>query len=183
MIYHSPWVPYNPIDSLWISVVDSVTDYIVGTDTLTQIWTREQNNFSFRGGYFKEVGGVNLMEHHNFTMIPEAEGFLRCYSDSSLSINFTNKPCDYQYMSIEDATNSLGLTIFPNPASSFIYLKTTSKINLAYKIYNLIGTTIADGHLRNGEEKFSVASLANGFYYIEYRAGAKTFRQKFVVLH
>ncbi len=184
LVYHSPVVPFNPADTLWQSIVDSVTNFVVSGDTLQRVWTTEPNTnaFSFWGGYIELLGCPFLMIHQPHTIFPEWDGPMRCYSDSTHSFNFNSFACDYHLTNgIDELQNSFGLSVFPNPTRNQINIQTNSTGKLSFNIYNSLGQLVMNGILATNFTTLDINNLTNGIYSIELRADFKTDRQCFIV--
>lgn len=184
LTFHSPVVPFNPADTLWQSIVDSVTSFIVGADTLQRVWTTEPNlnAFSFWGGYIELLGCPFLMLPQPHTIFPEWDGPMRCYSDSSIAYNFTSQPCDYLLTNgINEIENPFGLLVFPNPTTDQINIQTNNKQKFNFNIYNSLGQLVKTGILESNTTTIHINNLTNGIYSIELLADIKTERKCFIV--
>lgn len=184
LTFHAPNIPYYPDDTLWQSVVDSVTDFIVGTDTLQRVWARElyPSAYSLWGGYIEKLGSPFLMLHQPHSVYPEWDGPMRCYSDSSISYNFSSRPCDYL---LTDGINKLEkpfeLSLFPNPTTNQLNIKTKFDKPFHFNIYNSSGQLVKMGFLQFGLTTISLENLCGGIYSIELKADNKIERQSFLV--
>ena len=63
-----------------------------------------------------------------------------------------------------EASNQINLTIFPNPASSFLYIETTENFD-NYTIISAEGKLQASGKLFSN--KIDVNDLSSGLYYLQ----------------
>ncbi len=54
-------------------------------------------------------------------------------------------------------------TIYPNPASDILFIKTSEK-KVNYKIWTQAGDQIGEG---NGSDKIDISKLSKGSYFIE----------------
>ena len=62
------------------------------------------------------------------------------------------------------------ITIYPNPAKDFIYIKLANGSNLpdGYKIYNLTGQLVTEQIINNASHlKIDVSSFSNGMYFVK----------------
>ncbi len=181
--YHCPEVPlFKPNDTIVKSVIDSVTDFIVGSDTLKRVWSHEIGAFSFWGGYIEKMGSRLLMLHQPQMVIPEWDGPLRCYSDSDISYNATQFPCDYRMkVGMEEIENPIGLLIYPNPSANQINVHINSNRKHTFIIYNLMGQVIKNGVLESELIKIDIDDLKSGIYSFELKSINNTQRKRFVV--
>ena len=183
LTFHSPTVPIYPADTLWKSVIDSVTNFIVGADTLQRVWTTEPNvnAFSFWGGYIELLGSPFLMLQQPHIIYPEWDGPLRCYSDSSVSYNCTGLPCNHRSTTgFSEISQELGFTIFPNPANSFLTIKMADNSFTRYKIYNLLGQPILSGQLIS-TTTIPLDNFRQGMYVIELTTNNYARQQRLIV--
>ncbi|MBK9733387.1 MAG: T9SS type A sorting domain-containing protein [Chitinophagaceae bacterium] len=186
LVFHSPIIPSNPADTLWQSIIDSVTNFVVDNDTLEWIWTTEPNldAYSFQGGYIEKLGCPFLMLHQPHAIFPEWDGPMRCYNDSEISFNFNTYPCDYLLTNgINENKNQFGLFIFPNPASYELNVQTKLNREFRFSICNSFGQLMNTGILQPGAAKIPLSNYSNGLYSIELNDGSRTERQFFPVAH
>ncbi len=184
LTFHSPVVPFTPADTVWHSIVDSVTNFIVNGDTLKRVWTTElsTNAFSFWGGYIELLGSPFLMLHQPRSILMEWDGPMRCYSDSKHFFNFNNFACDYRLISrIDEYEHPFGLLVFPNPATDQLNIQTSNKQKFKFNIYNSLGQIVQTGILERNTTTIQIDKLTNGIYSIELSADSKTERRRFIV--
>ncbi|MDP1726994.1 MAG: T9SS type A sorting domain-containing protein [Bacteroidota bacterium] len=181
--YHCPEVPlFKPNDTIVKSVIDSVTNFIVGSDTLKRIWSHEFGAFSFYGGYTEKIGSRLLMLHQPQMVIPEWDGPLRCYSDSDISYNTTQFPCDYRMrVGLEEMVKPIGLLIYPNPSTNQIHIQIISNQKQAFNIYNSMGQKIMNGVLESNLTTIDTDALNSGIYSFELISTNNTQRKRFIV--
>jgi len=58
------------------------------------------------------------------------------------------------------------IKIYPNPASSLLYVSTQENQNLSYTIYSIIGNQIADGYLSLAISEIDITNLNKGIYIL-----------------
>jgi uncharacterized protein (TIGR02145 family) len=69
---------------------------------------------------------------------------------------------------IKENINEYHLTVFPNPSSFEITIKTNNKSEkLNYTIINPFGQIVQSGYVINGSVKVSIANLSAGMYFIQ----------------
>jgi hypothetical protein len=78
----------------------------------------------------------------------------------------------------EEVSNSNEFNIYPNPANDYLKLELTFDKNIAYTIFNTIGSIQQEGKLSN--ELIDISNLSNGVYWIELRVGSNYSRNSFV---
>lgn len=182
--YHVPEVPANPADTIWYSIVDSVTDFVVGAQTLKRIWTREPNDisaYSFWGGYIERLGSPFLMLHQPRAIFPEWDGPMRCYSDQDIAYNFNTFPCDYRpVMGIDGREEEKGVKVFPNPVNGILNLQAIDKGPARYSLYNALGQLCLSGQFKE-VAAVDLGKLPAGMYVVEVQIRNSTVRKKLVV--
>lgn len=182
--YHVPEMPVNPADTIWQSVVDSVTDFVAGSQTLKRVWTREPNDlsaYSFWGGYIERLGNLSQMLHMPHARIPEWDGFIRCYSDQDIAYNFNTYPCDYRpALGIAGREEDKGIAVFPNPANEVLNIKTIDKAPTRYRLYNAVGQLCLAGQFKEAAT-VGLGRLPAGMYVLEVQIRNSTIRKKLVV--
>ncbi|MBP2616997.1 GEVED domain-containing protein [Chryseobacterium jejuense] len=73
--------------------------------------------------------------------------------------------------------NQTDILIYPNPASSVLYVKNISK-KAKYKIYNTAGQIVVEGIILNNQ--LNVSRLINGVYVIDIDDNGNTAQKKFI---
>ena len=117
---------------------------------------------------------------------------LRCYwvGDALLYHN-GDQDCDAIYAELHNGINEDGpstpstgsgtLTVYPNPANNILFVETRLIASLpdqtAYRITNLIGQTLLQGHISAETQQIDITNLPAGMYFIS--VGGQTV--KFVV--
>lgn len=188
LTFHSPNIPFNPVDTIWKTVVDSVTSLIIDSDTLKRVWTTPLGNYSFHGSYIEKLGCDFLMLHQALGLILEHDGPMRCYSDSSISHNFNTFPCDYRLTTgTNELTNPFGLSVYPNHHQSqitleFDFSKTKNALILIKNIFGqsvkkIDNITFAKG---NNKMEIDVSELSKGLYFVQLQSENKIMSKKFV---
>ncbi|TCP27859.1 putative secreted protein (Por secretion system target) [Tenacibaculum skagerrakense] len=99
------------------------------------------------------------------------------------TINITNSARGNDVTTNADALGneaSIGLTAFPNPATSFVQVRLNNRAEglTSYSIVNTIGQTVQRGELTNGT--INVANLTFGMYILEVNDGQKSFKTKLI---
>ena len=88
----------------------------------------------------------------------------------------TNEPT---YLSVEDRTKST-FNVYPNPANGVLFVETVHAPSLpdqTYRITNIMGQTLLQGHITAETQRINIESLPAGMYFISL--GDMT--QKFIV--
>ena len=104
----------------------------------------------------------------------------------SLVCNEIELDCDYRELevSVDEIVQAkkLELSIFPNPATEEIHLKWNDQSNaLGYEIYDARGVIVATDRVSSaGRARVSVATLADGLYFLKFRTENASIQKTFV---
>ena len=105
---------------------------------------------------------------------------LRCYWRNGI-LAYTNgeRNCDEVYEQLHHgidepgengpSTGSSTLTVYPNPANGVLFVETrraTSQPDPTYRITNLMGLTLLQGHITDETQQIDIAGLPIGMYFI-----------------
>lgn len=71
--------------------------------------------------------------------------------------------------------------IYPNPASSFINIKSEGNFPLEGKVYNSIGKEVLKFSGYSKSQQIDVSSLDNGVYFLEVQMGSEVVRKKVLI--
>lgn len=168
--FHSPDVPFNPADTIWKAVVDSVTDFMIGANTLKRVWTTSLGNYSFHGSYIEKIGSDFLMFHQPANLILEHDGPIRCYRDDSISYNFTNLPCDYRLTTgINEFNLEEKTLLYPNPTDGNMVLeyKLSEKENGTLIVLDITGKIMQSYNFNNSNSTMDIdANILNSGVYL-----------------
>lgn len=63
------------------------------------------------------------------------------------------------------------LSIYPNPASSFIVVNNSFKTVIQLSVYNIIGDVVISRSVASGSEDIDISQLASGIYILAYNDG------------
>lgn len=96
-------------------------------------------------------------------------GRFRCYSDNNFNTYkpyYTN-PCDYIFVGINEIENEESITIYPNPASSFITINSDNIFGKlkSVELYNSFGQLM----LVSKQTNIDIKELPIGLYFIKVR--------------
>lgn len=189
LTFHSPNIPFNPSDTIWNAVVDSVTSLIIGSGTLKRVWTTTLGNYSFHGSYIEKLGCDFLMLHQASGLILEHDGPMRCYSDNSISYNFFTFSCDYRLTTgTNELENPYEVLVYPNPAQNSINFEanfeTEDITNSFLIITDVVGRQKGKYNIpaQNSPLVVNTETYSNGIYfYSVYNNGVLKETEKFII--
>lgn len=87
------------------------------------------------------------------------------YSNTSIDNQLIEEK-GYSNSSISKLSNSNKSTIFPNPSSDFIHIKTPTRNNHKIKIYNSSGKEVKKIRNYRGTDLIDITKLSSGIYII-----------------
>jgi len=130
-------------DTIYRLVIDTIIDVMIDGVSLKKYKTIALDDYQFyNDGYFMDkIGGLDWF-FPRATIIPEAGGPIRCYSDIQIDTSFQTVACDYiLYTSVSEFTNNIGIEIYPNPATDLLVIKSKHIIEKV-ELYDLSGKNI-----------------------------------------
>ncbi|MGB0402832.1 MAG: T9SS type A sorting domain-containing protein [Salibacteraceae bacterium] len=71
--------------------------------------------------------------------------------------------------------------IYPNPASTFLNIKSESNLPMEGKLYNSIGKEVLKFSIDSQSSTIDVSSFENGIYFLELKIGSEVVRKKILV--
>lgn len=80
-----------------------------------------------------------------------------------------------------DAAALNKVQITPNPAKSFINLKSNSNLNGLLTISNIWGQKVSEQYLNGNQTSINVSALPAGMYVVMFEADGKVYREKIVI--
>lgn len=80
--------------------------------------------------------------------------------------------------SVNQLAQELQLTIYPNPATSYLALRSNGKKQLHYQVTDISGRTLAQGSF-TGDTRIDIAPLSTGLYLIRLNNGKEQYMSKF----
>lgn len=123
-------------------LIDSITTIQFGSETLRVQHISALNDHAGWGSIIIEKIGANGCLYPQVTFCDPATGGLRCYEDPLVGlINFQDpiQACNYITTSVAEPTESMDLTIYPNPASNLLQIRSDRNIE-RLRFFNSLGT-------------------------------------------
>jgi hypothetical protein len=177
-----------------ICVVDSTGTIVINSDTLRWIFLRPlaTSGFGFNGKIIERIGpvGGNFFlptEMYCDTVIscvPEFPSYgFRCYSDLNFpTYNVTSQDCDYDIrVSTEEKAEPILITVFPNPAQSFLFVANAHEAELNVTVFSMHGSKALTATLKNGSA-LDISDLPSGTYFLSVSANDWIYQKKIVKL-
>lgn len=182
-----PDTTYSYGDTTFQLIVDSIEMVTIDSELLKKIYTHGLNSYYFNNhgsAYIEKLGGLDWFFPRNL-LISESDGPLRCYSDSSIFVNFSAVECDYRLISKIDNINELAFNIYPNPASSKLTLAITNnqlRIN-NIEILDITGQKVQSIKLKGQSNRYTinVENLPTGIYFVKVQTERGTVVKKLIV--
>lgn len=103
------------------------------------------------------------------------------YSLSSCQNSFTNNQAEFMNwvylnkrallgtspnVSVKSIENNFEVEVFPNPANSFVQIKSEIKLS-SYSLFNSIGQIVSENQVAGNQTSIDLNSLANGVYFLK----------------
>jgi hypothetical protein len=162
--------------------ISGASIFLVNESGATNKYNKSSNNGIYRltgiaaGNYQLIVDKVGYRSHKEWVEIGE-DGILKGH-DIQLSPESVS--------SVEDNTTTLGLNVFPNPATSEIQLTVNSTTtNLTVEVYNMIGVKILNQTINStigsGTYSLDVSDLNSGVYILKVIDGQKNTIDKIII--
>ena len=164
-----------------ITFLEPVADLIADVDdtevTLTWIESSDADSYIVkRDG--EEIARVTETTFTEFVAYGEYEySVIAAKEDGSISVPVSIVVDVIDYTSV--VNNTLSFQVYPNPASSALYIKGIDS-TYRYALYNNMGQQVVNGQAQ-GLKQIDVNSLAKGVYFLRITNGAQTSVQKVVV--
>mgnify|MGYP006299597833 CR=1 FL=1 len=172
-------VPYHnhyTNDTTYRVIIDTVITESYSGVELDKYMLEQIDEFGwFNGFYLEKVGGYEWFFPLGKTIIPEADGPVRCYHDSGVSINFSTRPCDYRLIQSINNVAYRHYDISPNPASDFTEVipdRGFDKIELL----NSSGRVL----FQTSHSMLNLSSLPAGIYFVKIYSGNNTIVKKLI---
>ena len=75
------------------------------------------------------------------------------------------------------------ISVYPNPASNYIYIQTTQRNSNNIFIFDMSGRMITSKVMKNNTEVFDISTLSKGLYILQVTntEGASIYNQKIIV--
>lgn len=150
-------------------LIDSITEMQFGSEILRVQHITTLNPLIGWGNKIIERIGANGCMYRQYAFCDPSTGGLRCYEDDEIGlINFQIplRPCTY-VTGTNNQTVEPVIIIFPNPASSSVYIQSAKPIeriilfnNLSIPIYHFASIVSTDF-------EFDVVHLPHGIYHIQ----------------
>lgn len=72
------------------------------------------------------------------------------------------------------------ITIYPNPASSFIEISNSSKTAIVISVYNILGDIVLSNTVAEGLKTIDISNLSSGIYIVAFNDGEEVRTQRLV---
>lgn len=158
--------------------IDSISPHMFDNQTLdvfytTPIYDNSGQYFSWELGTIVErIGSYGGLFGFSTTQCLGGDwGHFRCYSDSILTYYLSVEDCNYTTTGINNVTDKLPVSVYPNPATNTITIETTLRQNtsLLTVIKNTLGQivyTLNDKAISGLYKKTIDINLGQGIYFL-----------------
>ncbi|MEM8524446.1 MAG: T9SS type A sorting domain-containing protein [Bacteroidota bacterium] len=132
--------------------------------------------------HLQDTYGESILEKHQFAIVPEAghNSFDMFTSDIAQVHLFENEPigCKNGTTSIEEATSHSTFSIYPNPATDYLYISANDHYPEVIYIYDATGKMVKQ--VKSNTSKISLVNLNAGFYFMAYVHEGRVRSQRFM---
>ena len=182
--------PRNANQNTWQVVVDSIVPMVYAGDTLRQFYTSPvlSNDtsitfYSFHRPYVEKIGGTFLFLHQPYVIFPEWDGPLRCYVDSTFSINLMGISCDtITATNVEEHQLLNTIKYYPNPANEELRLENLGEKGVFFHLRDLQGKSIQSGLIDSGTHNLNLLDIYPGLYILQFQQGNFIRTERLVII-
>lgn len=145
LTFDIPYENFYTEDTTYRAVLDTVIIETYDNSQLKKYVLDQIDEFGwFCGFYLEKIGGYEWFLPLGKTIIPEADGPIRCYHDKEVDINFVGYDCDYRLINSVNNFFNNNFKIFPNPTNGYIQIDSDFAIDyieiIDYSGKKLFGT-------------------------------------------
>lgn len=159
-----PWQTEWRADSTYRLVIDTVENVLTDGVLLKKYKTTGLDKYQFfnqGGSYMDRMGGLNDF-FPSIGIIPEANGPLRCFSDSQIDTSFQRVACNYRLVnSIDDSKTEAKVNIYPNPIFETLFIQTEKPVE-KIEMTDMTGKQV----VVTNQLKVDCNSIENGLYIL-----------------
>lgn len=110
---------------------------------------------------------------------------LLCYTDGDISYTYDGNPCIFPdgVTAVQDIDpTDIGVRVYPNPASGYIYIDNTSQSNkpIACSILDMTGRKVTGFYLDKDRTSYDIAVLPAGMYLLQLNIKGQPYFKKIV---
>ena len=162
---------YNNIfTSLDVSTNTALTELWFHNSKLTSLDVRNGNNINFT--VFNATNNPNL----TCILVDDASYSRTNWTDIDATSTFVNNETECAALSIADNTLELGVSVYPNPTNSKLFIE-GNETPISVSIYNVLGKEVISTKNTNN---IDVKALPSGVYIIRISDGVRQTNRKFI---
>lgn len=156
-------------------------------NNVLQVKTTQTANVSLMFGFVTATVVTTLYDYYEPTQKFPALSINYTDIQGALTSNFTVIKVNGNYVTgVKDLNNSIGLSVYPNPAKGFVSVALANKNNseVSVEFYNNLGVLVKLENLgsdSNINSKVNIENLASGVYVVKTTVGDKTSTKKLIV--
>ncbi|MCX6199630.1 MAG: multicopper oxidase domain-containing protein [Bacteroidetes bacterium] len=80
---------------------------------------------------------------------------------------------------VEEINSSNNFSVYPNPATALLNIKSNSNENFSIAVFNSLGESLYSA-FSTGDFKLQTSSFANGIYFLQLKTSTNSFTRKFI---
>lgn len=172
----------------WVSAIDSILvggqyhkRYHISNDTAAASWNL--NYVSFIEGVGSTFGLLGLGGGSLWPVF-ERESHLSCYTHNGITeyTDSTTTSCNPIIIGVTEQSDETPISIFPNPTTGIINLKTPTFEKTQIEIFDVLGKTIYQKEISTPETEINLSSLPKGVYFLKAISGNKRSTTQKIIL-
>ena len=173
----------------WVSAIDSILvggqyhkQYHISNDTASSSWNL--NYVSFIEGVGSTFGLLGLGGGSLWPVF-ERESHLSCYTHNGImeySDDSTTTSCDPVIIGVVEHQAETPISIFPNPTTGIVNIKTPYSEKTEINILDVLGKTIYKTEFSSAENSINLSQLPKGIYFLKATSGNKISTTQKIVL-
>jgi len=162
----------NQLNSLDLTNNPALTNVNCNTNTLTSLDIKNGNNANITNQFFNATNNPNLT-------------CINVDNEAYSNANWLNKDVQTVYstdcstLGLNDVKQAIHLTLYPNPATDVLYIKTSQNVQISkVDIYDISGKKIVMSSLSN---TINVSRLQTGLYFVSITVNDTEITKKLII--
>jgi len=159
----------SPTSSAYEIIIDSVIPILYDTVSINRFYNHPtDNSWGFLNGYYEErIGATNFFPFYDEGIIPEHD-YVRCYMDSTISINNSTISCNEgNPFGVEEFNGRTEISIYPNPTKGDLIIETSLNGFYTVDIYNILGSKILTIDFNGKYFEMDLSTFESGLYFVQ----------------
>lgn len=128
-----------------------------------------------QGSYEIDLAANAVGSYSELITIPNSTGHVSYFSTQVGTDSILRRSCEFLLpivcgadVGINDLSDEVRMTIYPNPADSYVNFSFETVQPHTFEVFDISGKLILNGILRNQEEMINVEAFPNGSYFFQF---------------